>query len=370
MFHRVQFLRLDGRRKVRSLCAVLVAPCVWASSVAVALGSSPALAADSVSASSGSASGKATARALALEGQQAFDKGDFARAAELLARADQHYHAPPHLVLEARARIELRQLVEARELLLSVVNEPETTNQAFKAARDEALDLLAAVDPRVAHLSVQVMPEAPAGLELTVDGASWAADLLEVATPVNPGEHTVVARAPGFREASGRMTLGEGQSDQLVLELVPLPSSGAPTAAPDAAEPAAERRRSPGVASYVLWGTGVVGVGVGVTLLLTGADKSNQAGALLEDECTPLGGGGYGCSQETNDAIAALDSDAATQQTIGVISLSVGVAALAGGTILALVKGPSRETATQERKVQLVATPLLGGGYVGMKGAF
>lgn len=314
------------------------------------------------------AAGKATARTLALEAQEAFDKGDFARAADLLARADQHYHAPPHLVLEARARVELRQLVEARELLLSVINEPESTNPAFKAAREEALDLLTAVDKRVAHLSLQVMPEAPADLELTVDGTPWAADLLEVATPVNPGEHVVVARAPGFREVTGSIKLEEGQSDQLVLELQPA-SGGAQPAAPGQ-EPSPAERRSPGVASYVLWGTGLVGVGVGVTLLLTGADKSSQAGALLEEECTPLSGGGYGCSQETNDSITALDQDAATQQTIGVVALSVGAAALAGGTILALVQGPKRETATRPRHVSWLATPLPGGGFVGLKGAF
>lgn len=320
-------------------------------------------------ASGSAASGKATARALALEAQQAFDAGDFKRAAELLARADQHYHAPPHLVLEARARIELGQLVEARELLLTVINEPETTNQAFKSAREEALDLVAVVDKRVAHLSVQVMPEVPAGLELTVDGAPWAADLLEVATPVNPGEHVVVARAPGFQEASGRMTLGEGQNDQLVLELVAVAAGDEPASAEE--EPAQEAKgRAPGAASYVLWGTGLVGVGVGVTLLLTGADKSSQAGTLLEDDCTALDGGGYGCSQETSDTITALDRDAATHQTIGVIALSVGAAALVGGTVLALVGRSSQETVARDTKVRVVATPLLGGGYFGLKGAF
>jgi len=317
------------------------------------------------------AAGKATARTLALEAQQAFDAGDYARAAELLERADQHFHAPPHLVMEARARIELKQLVEARELLLSVINEPESTNPAFKSARGEALTLLAAVDKRVAHLSLQVMPEVPPGLELIVDGKPWAVDLLEVATPVNPGEYTVVARAPGFRETTGSIKLEEGQADQLVIELERAEgkSEAAKPADTGSAEPESARR-GPGVLSYVLWGTGVVGVGVGVTLLVTGADKSSQAGALLESDCTPLSGGGWGCSPQTNDEITALDQDAATQQTIGVIALSVGVAALAGGTILALVRSPSRETAARDTRVSWLATPLPGGGFVGLKGAF
>jgi hypothetical protein len=316
------------------------------------------------------AAGKATARTLALEAQEAFDAGDFARAADLVARADQHYHAPPHLVLEARARTELGQLVEARELLLTVVNEPETTNEAFKAARAEALRLVEVLDKRVANLSLQVMPEAVAGLELIVDGAAWDPDLLQVATPVNPGEHTVVARAPGFQETTGKITLAEGQSDQLVLELVQGAGPSAVESGKSPEDKSQQERRSPGIGSYVLWGVGVVGVGVGVTLLLTGADKSSQASELLESGCTALDGGGYGCSADTNDDITALDQDAATQQTIGVISLSVGVAALAGGTILALVRGPNKETALRPRAVSWLAAPLPGGGYFGVKGAF
>ncbi len=323
------------------------------------------------------AENKTTARALALEAQEAFQAGKFERAADLLSRAEKYYHAPPHLVLEARARTELGQLVQARELLLAVVNEPEgQRNAVFDQARAEARDLLDALEPRVPRLTVEVLPSAVDGLELTLDGAPWAADLVGVASPVNPGKHLLVARAPGFEQSSAEIQLAEGQKEELSLKLVPGGSAGAepassePYAAPATAEDHGTTGKGPTVLSYALWGTGLVGVGVGTAFVVMGADKSSQAAQILDDSCTPLANGGYGCSQDTHDEVSALDQDAATQQTVGGILIGVGAAALVAGTVFALLPKKSKEVAVTRRQPRFSAFPLVGGGYLSLQGEF
>jgi hypothetical protein len=99
-----------------------------------------------------------------------------------------------------------------------------------------------------------------------------------------------------------------------------------------------------------------------------GGDKSGQAEQVLTDSCTPLSGGGYGCSQETNDQVTALDQDAATQQTVGAILIGVGAAALVSGTVFALLPKKSKQVAV--RRPRWAAFPLPGGAYLGLQGEF
>ncbi len=79
---------------------------------------------------------------------------------------------------------------------------------------------LAELEPRIPRLRIRVEPTAE-GLELMRDGDSLApASVLGEPLPVDPGEHTVAARAPGFTEQEVRVTVTEGRTFDGVLERV------------------------------------------------------------------------------------------------------------------------------------------------------
>jgi|GEM_PF-2005449 len=102
---------------------------------------------------------------------------------------------------------------------------------------------LAELEPRIPRLRIRVEPTAE-GLELMRDGDSLApASVLGEPLPVDPGEHTVAARAPGFTEQEVRVTVTEGRTFDVVLELVAAASSHA--VGQQLPAPAAPARRAP-----------------------------------------------------------------------------------------------------------------------------
>src|SRR6478752_9015052 len=131
---------------------------------------------------------KAGARAAADAGGDAFDAGKYAEAADLFERAERLMHAPPHLLYAARSHVKLGQLVEARELYLTLTREhlPANAPRAFRDAQQLGEKELAAVEPRLAYASVVVQGGAGASnVKVTRNGEPVPAELLGVPTPIN-----------------------------------------------------------------------------------------------------------------------------------------------------------------------------------------
>ena len=78
-------------------------------------------------------------------------------------------------------------------------------------------------------------------------------------------------------------------------------------------------------------------------------------------------GGPTGCVEGSSGALAtqALDDDADTQQTAGLIGLIAGGAVAATGAVLVIVSATSSEPATQATVV-----PWVGPGSLGVRGTF
>jgi hypothetical protein len=96
------------------------------------------------------------------------------------------------------------------------LGQPE--REQIASARAAALEL------RVARLSLQV--SAPvAGLELTLDGSVLGSATWGVATPIDPGDHAIVAQAPGYEPWRGVAQIPEraAQIHLTVPELVRSP---------------------------------------------------------------------------------------------------------------------------------------------------
>lgn len=211
----------------------------------------------------------------------------------------------------------------------------ETTRQAAAAQLDWLGD-------RVSRLIV-VVPEAPDGLVLRLDGQP--VDTLAIASGliVTPGSHQLEATGENVAPVTRQLQLEPGDSASVSL------SFEAPSAAPapeplDAPEPAVEQQSGSGpnlfVPALVAGGVAVVGFG---TFAIAGLGAKSAFDELSAD-CPG------GCSDSTyTDRIDSGKS----QQTLANVGLGIGiVGALASGTLLYLHFSKKKETG-----VSLVLSP-------------
>ena len=169
---------------------------------------------------------RASARALGREGMDAYRANNFPLASSKLERAYRVVKAPALALWSARAFEKNGKLVEAAERYLEATRLPVTTgDQATQEqARIDAAKEREALLPRIANLMIEVGGDVK---EVLIDGAAVPVDLLGVPRPVNPGSHTVVAKRDRV-EKTEQVSLKEGERQVLKLELPPDPhGSGA-----------------------------------------------------------------------------------------------------------------------------------------------
>lgn len=248
----------------------------------------------------------------------------------------------------------------------------EVANAAKGANRPErevvARQRAAAVESRLVKMTVSVPAPvaAIAGLAIQRDGSVLDKALWGEAVPVDPGEHTVVATAPGKQRWESK---GAARPSSLRLEVtVPMlqDAAEAPASAATSASSEAPSTRRSLVPAFVVGGVGVIGVGLGVALLAasSGAREGAEAsGATLRAD-------GRSCVPDfTNYAGAATCTDLAAQTARvdalhngGLIPIVVGGAALGGALLYAL--WPSKTSARATSRLR--AVPMLGRGEGGL----
>jgi tetratricopeptide (TPR) repeat protein len=165
-----------------------------------------------------SASNIAAARALFSSGVKMQESGNPAGALDLFRRADSLYSAPTIQLHLAECQAEVGQLVESAETYRRLINTvlPSDASAPFRAAQTQGQQELPAVESRIPQLRVDVAPANADGLEVQIDGIVQSAALVGVSHPVNPGEHRVVATAPGYGPAETTMRVPEGKKDAAV----------------------------------------------------------------------------------------------------------------------------------------------------------
>jgi hypothetical protein len=315
---------------------------------------------------------RATARTLAGEGQEALEKKDFTTAADRFARADSLIHAPTLLLGLAHAQLGLGKMVAAQETYNRIVREgvaagsPPTWAVAVEAARKE----VEALAPRVPQVVITVKGTSAA--RVTLDDAVIPTAALGVKRPADPGAHLIRAGADGFAPAESRVTLREGATQTVTLELQPAavkppvaavtppvaavtPPPAAVVAPPIAAPlPLAPPREASGGSTQRTLGFVALGVG-GAGLVLGGVTgglaigKHGDLALACPNGCPP----GEQANLDSFHTLAALS-------TVGFILAGAGAAA---GTILLL-------TAPRKSPGDPRVTPVVGLGYLGAKGTF
>lgn len=198
------------------------------------------------------------------------------------------------------------------------------TNPTRKAA---AADLADALAPRVPTLQLTIDPR-PAGLEVVLDGAPCAA-CLRGPVPADVGPHTIVARAPTFRDATATATATESKPVVVVLRLDPAtsappapgepPAAIAPTSISTSTSTTSSRKR---LGLYTAIGGGAV-LATGVVFGVLARSKWAEA----KDVC----GGGTTCADPIDTMRASDLGDSARSRA----NLSTGLV-VAGGIVTAV----------------------------------
>jgi hypothetical protein len=219
------------------------------------------------------------------------------------------------------------------------INAASLANQAHSTAREqEARRRATTLAPRLPKLVVRIAGGEPfAGLQVTRDDSSVGTGQFGVAIPVDPGEHRVVATAPGRRE--WRKTVETEPNSTVTVEVPELEADSVPSApttqpvsnaTPRAASsPATPARQtaptshsSNGLrnAAYITGGVGVLGLAAGSIFGALSLQKHHQADQHCEyDQCRDAAG------IDARNAARAFGNLSTAGFIVGAVGLTTGV---------------------------------------------
>lgn len=326
---------------------------------------------------------RAGARAAASEGAKAFNESRWADAIDLFSRAQSLVKAPPHLLYIARSHEKLGQLVKARENYLQIkrANIADDAPAAFKEAKRAAETELAALEPRLPYVTVNVQGAGAAQVTVTQDGVQVPSALVGVPRPVDPGEHKFQAYAKDMESEVVTLTVKEGGKESVALALVAKPGAGAPAGgggdgagSPEGADGAGDRGTSSGsngmkIGGYVALGVGAVGLGLGTVFALTASGKYSDADDLFDKSgCGSNTGPGTACDKSVQDDIVALDEDGDSAKTLSYVGFGVGIVGIGAGVTLLLLSSGSNKSSARPEAPRVM--PWVGYKSAGISGHF
>ena len=215
---------------------------------------------------------------------------------------------------------------------------------------------IASIEKNLPELILVVAESEPKTLEIRQDGAILGRAAWGTPVPVDPGEHTITATAPGTRPRELKVTvMSDGQTLSVHLpaaEAVPAvgpaaspPVAGAP--APTRVASNSEGRRTVSkqrtLTAMLIGGAGVVGVGVGAVFGLMVKPAYDESAA----HCN----GNY-CDATGHEA----RQNAFTKARISNIAFAAGASALAVGVVIWLT---APKTRGDERRSSIALRPLV-----------
>jgi hypothetical protein len=304
----------------------------------------------------------ATAEALFREGRTLMDAGNYAAACPKL---EESYAQDP----ATGTLLALGMCQERAGLTASAwATYSEAAGRAKRDGRADreraAREHMAALEPKLAHLTIQVDPAASAltGFSVKRDGHEIGAGAWGAKVPIDPGEHVVEASAPGRRTFSTKIKVAAQAAAQTVQvpalaeESTALPSPASSSVAvgePRSGEPEAPRTVAPlRIPGLIIGSVGLVTLGVSGIFALRASslnsDSKEDGHCNAQNQCDDVGG--------------ELRDDAKTAANVATVTVLAGGALTALGVTLFLLK-PRKE---QAQSAQVDALPLLGPGQAGM----
>jgi hypothetical protein len=215
------------------------------------------------------------------------------------------------------------------------------------------------IEPVLSKVILRVAPAARVpGLEVKWEGRAIGAGLLDSAFPVDSGEHTIEAGAPGHKSWTGKVVVRANGGTSNVE--VPALALGASDAAPGAMAPHLPFwgvQRTIGLSVGVV---GLAGVVIGSIYGVKAIGKKSDADAGCDPEDPTR------CSE----AGAAFRLDETAAGTISTASFIAGGVVFAGGVVLFVTAPKSHANAGEA--IRLEALPAVAGGDLGLtlRGSF
>jgi hypothetical protein len=184
----------------------------------------------------------------------------------------------------------------------------------------------AELQPHLSKLTIVVT--AVANLEVKRDGQTVAPTALGSALPVDPGPHTIEARAPGYTAFTTTVTIG-ADNDAQTVTIPALVSDGSGGGVSTAPSSGGTQR----IIGGVLIGTGVVGVAIGTVFGIIALGKKSDASdpALCSSDFTM-------CTQQGKNLV----DDAKSAGLISTVGLIAGGIFVAGGLVVVLTAPKSQ----------------------------
>ncbi|XXY53444.1 hypothetical protein WME91_20135 [Sorangium sp. So ce269] len=217
-----------------------------------------------------------SARMLFVQGAQLARQGRWEEARALYARSLEIKPAPLTRYSLGVAQKESGHLVDALASFRAFLAEPTTSTTAPYIG--PAREAVAALEGRVGRATIAVRPGKVDGLTLAVDGEPLRVAPGQV-VELDPGAHELVARAPGFRAAAARFTVGAGASVEVPITLAPVTAAAARASAAGGLPPVADSSdASPSrTLPIVVMGVGGAFVTGGAVLGLSGLKQAGSA---------------------------------------------------------------------------------------------
>jgi hypothetical protein len=301
---------------------------------------------------------KAAAEALFDQGLQLMRSGQYGEACAKLEQSQGIDHGIGTMLYLAECYEKSGRTASAWALFRQAASEAAAAGQSERA--DAGRRRAARIEPTLSKLTISVADPSPPGLEVVRNGEKIANPLWGVAVPVDPGQHQIEARAPGYATWSGSLRVEPNGAAASVLipalvkteispavatqtPISPLPEA-VPVPAPAAAANASAAQQAPSAATRVSTQRvlGVVAGGVGVVALTIGAVFGAKAIAKNDDAGNYCAGGGARC---TDPRGVTLTEDAKSAARLANVFVIGGAVAAAAGLVIYLSAPANEERA-------------------------
>lgn len=307
---------------------------------------------------------KESVRLLADDAALAYEQGRYSEAQEKFQHAYDTARVPTLALWLAKTNAKLGHVVAAIELCRQAASLEKNDlwiGDIQQRAQQEADELRAQLQSRVARIVVMVEGAAPKDVSLRIDQIVLPSTLVGVDRLVDPGTRLVVGRL-GQQEVKAQITLAEGEKQEVRLKFeatavaspqpaaVPSPPRPEPSPANRTPSPKVESRNSSlHTLGWVGLGIGAAGVAFGtVTGILVASKHSTLSDKCPQDRCERA----YWSELDGYERL----------RTLSAVGFVVGgVAAVAGVTLL--LTSPKQESPVH-------ATLYVGPQTLAIQGAF
>lgn len=290
------------------------------------------------------------------------DAGDHATALRSARRAGEIRMTPSLRLFIAEEEETAGQLAAAYDDARACVSEVDASPPIQNAAglRRDCEALSTRLARRLAFVTLTV--PTVEGASVRVDGVALDRERWGRAITRGAGSVVVEAEAPGRRRFRREINLRAGVTERVAIAL-PAAESSAPSVATPEVPAQPETRSGPGAGPWVLVGVGAA------SLVASGVFFALRGGAISDRDTLCESSSGDCVTSDASAATRASDaqSNAVTFNTVSMVTLGVGAAAVAGGLIWWLA---GRGSAPRERpRAALMFAPSVGGAVVGLSGS-